>query len=354
MKKGIITVIALIAVVALIAWVLVNNKKENQAQIAVVESSNSGAVTVKTAAVQKEALNLNFISNGNFAPLRDLQLLAETSGRVKNILVDEGSHVKKGQLLVLIDPEYASLDLQTSEAQYQKLKTDVERYRSSFETGGVTQAQLDDIELALRNAETQVKQNRRRVEDASIKSPIDGIINKRDIEIGAYVSPNTPLFNIVDVSKLKLQVSVNESQVADLRMGNNIKITTSVAPDKEFYGKISFIAPKADDALKYPVEIEVSNPNNQSLRAGMYATAHFEFPEQAAQLVIPRTAFVGGVSSNQVFAVAPDSTATIKQVVPGRIVGEKVEIIQGLKEGETIITSGQINLVEGTKINITQ
>lgn len=354
MKKGIITVIALIAVVALIAWVLVNNKKENQAKIAVVESSNSGAVSVKTAAAKKEVLNLNFISNGNFAPLRDLQLLAETSGRVKRILVDEGDYVKQGQLLVLIDPEYANLDLQNAEARYQKLKTDVERYRSSFKTGGVTQAQLDDIELALRNAETEVKQNKRRVEDASIKSPIAGIVNKRDIEIGAYVTPNTPLFNIVNVSKLKLEVSVNESQVADLHLGDNIKITTSVAPGKEFSGRISFIAPKADQALKYPVEIEVSNAGNQELRAGMYATAHFEFPKQDAQVIVPRTAFVGGVNSNQVFVVGQDSTAKLTDVVPGRIVGEQVEIIKGIKEGETIIISGQINLVDGTKINLAQ
>src|SRR5690606_32482781 len=110
MKKGIISVIAVIAVIELIAWVLVNNKKENQAKIAVVESSTSGAVTVKIAPATKESLNLNFISNGNFVPLRDLQLLAETSGRVKSILVDEGSRVKKGELLVRIDPEYANLD----------------------------------------------------------------------------------------------------------------------------------------------------------------------------------------------------------------------------------------------------
>lgn len=354
MKKGIISVIAVIAVIALIAWVLVNNKKENQAKIAVVESSTSGAVTVKIAPATKESLNLNFISNGNFVPLRDLQLLAETSGRVKSILVDEGSRVKKGQLLVRIDPEYANLDLQTAEAQYQKLKTDVQRYRSSFQTGGVTQAQLDEIELALRTAETQVKQARRRVSDANITSPISGIVNKRDIEIGAYVSPNTPLFNIVDVSKLKLEVSVNESQVVDLKLGDQIKITTSVFPDNEFSGKISFIAPKADEALKYPVEIEVSNSGDQALRAGMYATAHFDFPEQAPQVTIPRNAFVGGVSSNQIFVVGQDSTAHIREVVPGRIIGEKVEIIKGIEEGESVIVSGQINLVDGTKINPTK
>lgn len=354
MKKGIISIIAVIAVIALIAWILVNNKKENQAQIAVVESSNSGAVTVKTATAQKESLNLNFISNGNFVPARDLQLLAETSGRVTSILADEGSHVRKGQVLVRIDPEYANLDLQTAEAQYQKLKTDAERYRSSFETGGVTKAQLDEIELALRNAGTQVKQARRRVDDASITSPISGIVNRRYIEIGAYVSPNTELFNIVDVSRLKLEVAVNESQVVDLKLGDQIKITSSVFPDKEFSGKISFIAPKANEALKYPVELEVSNSSEQELRAGMYATAHFEFPKQEPQITIPRTAFVGGVSSNQIFIVGADSTAQIREVIPGRIVGEKVELIEGVKEGETVIISGQINLTDGTKINSTQ
>jgi RND family efflux transporter MFP subunit len=349
MKRGIITIIALIVVGALIAWVLTNNKKENEAKIAVV-ADQSGAVIVKTAIAKKDTLNLNFSANGNFTAKHDLNLLAETGGRVTQILVDEGSRVSKGQILVRIDTEYASLDLQNAEASYLKLKKDQERYASSYETGGVTKSQLDDIELALRNAETMVQQARRRVQDSYIKSPISGIVNERLIEPGAFVAPGTPLFNIVDVSSLKLKVNANEQQVVNLKTGDQVKITSTVFPDKTFHGVINFIAPKADNTLNYPVEIEVTNKDANNLRAGMYATATFEFPKQDPALMIPRTSFAGGVNSNQIFILENDNTARIRDVVSGRIIGEQVEIIGGLTEGEIIITSGQINLIDGTQV----
>ena len=113
---------------------------------------------------------------------------------------------------------------------------------------------------------------------------------------------------------------------------------------------INFIAPKSDNTLNYPVEIEVQNAAKNTLRAGMYATAIFEFPKQAPQLLIPRTAFAGGVNSNQIFVLESDTIAKLRNVVSGRIIGEQVEILDGLKEGETIIVSGQINLVDGTLV----
>lgn len=349
MKRIFITLISILAAIALIAWVLLNNKKENERKIATV-ADQSGAVIVKTAVAHKDTLNLDFSANGNFSAKHDLDLVAETGGRVVRLNVDEGSIVHKGQVLIEIDTEYSSLDLRNAEAAYQKLKTDFERYSSSYETGGVTKAQLDDIALALKNAEITVQQARRRVADANIKSPISGIINKRIVEPGAFVSMGTPLFNIVDVSSLKLKVNVNEQQVVNIKTGDQVKITSTIFPDEEFSGTLTFIAPKADESLNYLVEIEVNNIPPNTLRAGMYATATFKTPRQAPQILIPRTAFAGGVSSNEIFILEGDSTARMRKVVSGRILGDQVEIVSGVADGETIIISGQINLIDGTLV----
>jgi len=102
--------------------------------------------------------------------------------------------------------------------------------------------------------------------------------------------------------------------------------------------------------LNYPIEIMVENAANSALKAGMYGTASFKFPEQAPAVVIPRSAFVGSVSNRKVFVMTSDGTAKLKEVTPGRILGENVEILSGLEEGETIITSGQINLADGVKV----
>lgn len=349
MKRVIITIVVVIGVLALIGWVLSKNKAENEAKTAVV-AETGGAIVVKTAEVSRQPIVLDFSANGNFAANQDLMLLSEVSGRVTRILVNEGARVSSGQTLALVDPEISNLDRQAAEESLQKLKTDYARYKSSFETGGVTKAQLDDIELQLRNAEIKLQQANRRVEDATVRSPINGIVNRRDIEVGAYLSPGTELFEIVDISRLKLEVTANETQVVNLKVGDKVTITTTVFPDKEFSGTVSFIAAKADNTLNYPVEITVDNSAASELKAGMYGTAHFKFPEQQPAILIPRGAFIGGVNSNRIYVLNKDTTAVTRQVVAGRIFGEEVEILKGLEEGETVITSGQINLSEGAKV----
>ncbi|MEH6305114.1 efflux RND transporter periplasmic adaptor subunit [Olivibacter sp. CPCC 100613] len=349
MKRIIFTLLIVLGALAIIAWILNNNKKENQAKTDIV-AKGTGAVVVRTTTASKSAINLDFAANGNFAAWQDLSLLAENSGRVTRILVDEGSPVSRGQILARIDDEYLNLDLEAAEDALSKLKTDQQRYESSFETGGVTKAQLDEINLNVRNAENKVQQAKRRLADAYIKAPISGIVNKRKIEVGTYVSPGTQLFDIVDVSRLKLLVNANESQVVNVKAGDQVSITTTVFPDKKFNGRISFIAPKADNTLNYPIEIQVENSSSQLLKAGMYATAIFDLPEQQPTIVIPRGAFVGSVSSNEIFVLQNGNMARLRKVTAGRILGEQVEIIDGLKEGETVITSGQINLVDGTEV----
>ncbi len=353
-KKSIIRTVVTIAILAgvfvVIGTVLANNKKENEAKTAVVAETGTGEVAVRVDTVAKQSLELDFSANGNFTPAQQLNFAAENSGRVTRVLVDEGSYVRKGQTLAIIKADALNIDLETAQAAYENAARDKQRYENAFKTGGVTQQQLDQATLAVENAAARVAQAKIRVGDANIKSSINGIVNKRYIEPGAVVNPGTQLFELVDVSRLKLNVTVNEGQVANLNVGDKVTVKASVFPDKSFGGTVSFIAPKADNSLNFPIEIEVaSNPGNK-LKAGMYGTAIFNFENTAPVIVVPRAAFVGSVSSNQVFVVEAGNTARLRKVIAGRVLGDKVEVLQGLNEGESIITSGQINLNDGSKV----
>ncbi|ATP57817.1 efflux transporter periplasmic adaptor subunit [Pedobacter ginsengisoli] len=353
MKRVIIIIVVIVVALGGIAYVLSNNKKKNEAKTAFI-AQGGGAVAVRIATVEKKVVDLDFVANGNFVPKQELNFLSENAGRVSKIYVDEGDHVTKGQVLARVDAEIINTDKETAAANYQNALRDEARYQSSYETGGVTQQQLDQAKLATQNAKLRLQASQRKVSDANIKAPITGIINKRYIEVGAFVNTQgTQLFEIVDVSKLKLRVNVNESQVANLKIGDKIDIKSSVFPTDKFNGKVTFIAAKADETLNFPIEIEVDNNAKTSLKAGMYGTAVFNFPKQAPGILVPRTAFVGSVSSNQVFVLdKANNTSKIRQVIAGRILGDSVEILDGLNEGETVITSGQINLAEGTPVSI--
>ena len=353
MKKIIITIVVIVGALALIGYVLTKNKEENKAKTDIVAEKNA-AVSVKVTPVKIEEVSLDFVANGNFQPIQELTFSAEKSGKVISVLVKEGDYVRVGQTLLTMRGDVINVNAQQAQAVYANAKSDYARYENAFKTGGVTKQQLDQAKLALTNAQSNLTQANINVGDTRVKAPISGFINKKHIEPGSILTgmPATPLFDIVNVSKLKLVVTVNENQVASLKKGNNVNITASVYPDKTFSGKITFIASKADESLNFPVEIEITNNSNNDLKAGMYGTANFASNQQKQNLmVVPRNAFVGSVSSNQIF-VAQNGVAKLRKVTAGRILGDQVEIINGLSDGETVITTGQINLQDGNTVEI--
>lgn len=349
--RGLITVVIIAGAFALVGAVLSSNKKKNEEKTAIVAQAD-GSVAVRINEVKKQPLQIDYTANGNFIPTQQLNFSAENSGRVTDVLAHEGTRVKKGQTLAIIKADQLNVDLENAQASYRMAQTDKERYENAFKTGGVTQQQLDQAKLALTNAEAKLAQARIKVGDTYVRSSINGIVNKRFIEPGAVVSPGTQLFELVDVSRLKLQTTVSEGQVAQLKEGDKVNIRVSVFPDREFNGKVTFIAPKADNSLNFPIEIELTSNPDQLVKAGMYGTALFTFPLQTPVVVVPRSSFIGSVSSNEVFVITKDSTASLRRVIAGRVMGDQVEVLQGLNEGEAVIISGQINLNEGTKVSV--
>ncbi|PSL49431.1 RND family efflux transporter MFP subunit [Chitinophaga niastensis] len=351
MKKFIIWGVVTIGAVVLIMWKLNANKKANEAKTEFVKQSNIGDIPVLVQQVTRNDFSQGFLANGNFAPIRELSYLAETAGRITKLLVDEGSVVRQGQPIAYIDGQIVSTDLESAKANLNQLKVDKERYESAFQTGGVTQKQMDDARLQYEIAKTRYEAASRRVSDTYVKAPISGIINKKYIEQGAYLSVGNKMFDIVDVSRLKLAVTVPEEQVVNLKVGQKVQVTSNVFPETNYDGTITFIAAKGDNSLNYPIEMEVNNFPGKQLKAGMYGTAHFSYPQTDKAIFIARTAFVGGVNSNEIF-IMDGKVAKKRKVVAGRIIGDQVEVREGLNEGDTVITSGQINLTEGATVAV--
>lgn len=215
MKKIIITIVIIAVAFFGISYILNKNKAENEGKTAIVAEKNA-AVSVKVATVKTEDVNLGFTANGNFVPIQELTFSAEKSGKVISVLAKEGDYVRVGQTLLTVRGDVINVNAQQAQAVYQNAKSDYERYENAFKTGGVTKQQLDQAKLALTNAQSNLTQANINVGDTKVKAPINGYINKKYIEPGSILAgmPATALFDIVNVSKLKLTVTVNESQVA--------------------------------------------------------------------------------------------------------------------------------------------
>ncbi|MFA7043569.1 MAG: efflux RND transporter periplasmic adaptor subunit, partial [Bacteroidales bacterium] len=144
-------------------------------------------------------------------------------------------------------------------------------------------------------------------------------------------------------------VNVSERQVLLLKKGQIVNLSCNTFPGEKYAGSITFIGEKADRSLTFPVEITIDSKNKKRLKAGMYITVHFDFNAEKQGILIPRNAISGSVKAANVYVVK-NGIVGKKDVVIGEMVGQNVEILQGLKAGDSIVVAGLINVAEGTKV----
>lgn len=351
MKKIIINSVIVLALIGGIVWVLKGNKEE-QAELASLAQKSNGFAAVRVEKVKKETLSGGFSAFGNFEPSRELSFVSEISGRVVSLAADKGDKIARQQTMAVLDYELLQNEVTLAEAAFEKAKSDYAKFTKLAEGNAITPQQLEEAKLGYTNADIRLKTARRRLADTRIKAPIAGTVNARYVEVGSYLNPGAKMFDLVDVSKLKLTVKVTEAQVLRVTKGARVSVASDVLPGKTFEGSVVFVGVKADVSLAYPVEIEIDNADDQ-LKAGMYGQVFFGTSDPAPKLTIARNAIVGSLDNAQVFVNA-DGKAQLRPVTTGGSAGDRVVIIAGLNEGESVITSGQINLTSGDPVEVLQ
>jgi efflux transporter, RND family, MFP subunit len=349
--KKVLSLTIVIAIIGFMAYKLYSNKQKNANEVAIV-AQKEAQVAVRAAKVTEEKVSNLFVANGTFVAEQDLNVSSEVGGQIVKIFVKEGDYVRAGQILANTKADKTNVQLENAKAVLETAKTDLKRFESAFQTGGVTAQQLEQARLQLKNAQANYNSASIVSGDTSVRSKINGIVSSKNIEEGTLVGAGQSLFNIVNIDNLKLKLTVDENQISQLKLGEIVKIKPS-AFSETIEGKVIFIAPKSDGALKFPVEILVPN-KDKKLKAGMYATAHFDTNNnENSVLVVPHSAFVGSISQNKIFKIV-NGKAEMVIVKSGRNFGDKVEIINGLSVGDEVVTSGQINIDNGTPIKIVE
>ncbi len=349
MKKLIYILVALVLVGA-VAFKLIQNKEEMATEAAVAEIK-SEAISVQVTEPKVGKIDKSFRAQGNFRPVQTLTLLSETNGQIQQVLKRKGDRVRQGELLVQVEANTAKADLATIEANYEKAKRDLGRFENLASGEAITKRQLEDARLQVQTTQAQLINARQRVAKTRITAPISGEINEMYIEVGSYLNAGTKLYDIVNVDRLKLNVKVDETQVLLIKKGAKVEVKADVNAGQTFPGVVTAIAAQADNSLKYDEEIEVKISNANSLWAGMYGTAAFEIADTRDALLIPREAIVGSIQDPSVYVVE-NNVAHLRKVKAGTITQDQVEIAQGLKAGEKVVQSGQINLRDGLKVSV--
>jgi len=352
MKKNLIVSTIAIGIVGLIIWRLAANKQtiNERNQPATVKNV---LIPISTAPVIEKIKQVSLIKTGILTPFKEAKLLSSSSGTVKQVRFNLGDNVRKGQILAVIDTKLLELDLQKSLSNLSKLKRDLQNYTELLEGKAATQDKVNEVRQQYTEAANQVDQLKKQITDAQIKAPIDGVISIKKLEEGMFVSANTELGTIVNLSQLKVQVNLTEAEVYQIAIGQHIKFSTDVFPGKSFSGRITYISPQANEAYNYQVEIISSPDKSLQLRSGTFVYADFSKKTAQKILLIPRDALNASIQDAAVYII-DNGRVILRKIKVGEEYDRQIEVTSGLQKGEQVVTSGQINLQEGSLVNISK
>jgi len=266
-------------------------------------------------------------------------------GRIRNILVEVGQRVSKGQKLVQMDVA----NLSNLETQIENVKRIYKRTQELFNVGGASQQDLDNAKLQLDVAQTNLKNL---TENTFLLSPINGVVTARNYDNGDMYSGQMPVLTIMNINPVKLLINVSESYYAQVKVGMNVKVGFDVFGNQNFQGKVNLIYPTIDDRTRtFAVEVKLNN-NNNKIRPGMFARVTLEFGKVKRLVVLDKSILKQAGSGDKYVYVYHDGKVQYKQVEIGRRVDTDYEILSGLTVGEQIVVAGQAKLADGAEVKV--
>ena len=349
--KIIVPVVALVLIIWAVLTLSSNKKKINEDVAAASERVLQ--IPVKVLAANVGTISSFLSATGTIAAKEELIVLSETQGKVISVNKNVGDYVRKDDVIVEVDAEVIAANVLVAEANFEQMQKDIERMVRLVEGNAISKHDLEQARIGLKKAEADLTTARKALRDSKIKAPISGIVNKRMVEYGQFVAGGMPVCEIVNTSTLKMWVKIAEKDIFKLSKGQTADILIPAIAGSNFNGRVNAIGEKADNSMKFDVEIILNNQEGKNhIKAGLFAEVNFQVPPKEA-IVIDKIALVGSMKSPTVF-VAENGKAVRKSIIINESDEKNVEVISGLKEGDKVIISGQLNLNDGDDINIIQ
>jgi len=348
MKKRMLIIGLVIIIVAAIGFKLAANKKKLDEKKKPAVAADL-VIPVNVITMQPQTVDNPLVKTGTLIPFKEADIMAISSGKLVALHFDLGSYVSQGAVVAQVDNKGLQLSLEAAQLTKNKADKDLKRYKALLAGEATTEVNFQDAQLNADNAANQIEQIQKQMSDNRIKAPVTGQVVSKLKEAGEFVNPGTVLGHIVDVGRLKVTVMVSENDAYTLKVGNPVRVTTDIYPGVSFDGKVSFISQQGDATHNYQVEIALTNRKDHPLKAGTFAYVDFERKSKEDRMLIPRSALVESMK-NPVVYVVENGRAVSRKITLGREIGDQIEVTGGLSAGDQIITGGQVNITDGSKV----
>ena len=331
--------------------------------------SKTDSVPVAIGNVRHSECNqTTFVSGSVVSPDAPSTLTFLVSGKVLFVGPREGDYVKRGQRMAEIDPLDYRLGVAAATAQLDQAKVgqrraeeEYGRMKSLYDSKSLAPNDFEKFKAALDAAREQSRQAtandqlaRKRLSDATLVAPIDGYIDMRGVEPGETASPGRPVFRIVRLDPVEVNVGVPETDVHRVRVGQKVLVTLPALPGQSFEGAIRIINVSADPGTRtYMTRISLPNPKHV-MKIGMVAEANIAGDQKTLVMCVPGEAIVRDAQgATMVFVYFPEQRRVYsKRVKVGALCGAALEIKEGLSGNESIVVAGQDHLRDGMPVAV--
>jgi RND family efflux transporter MFP subunit len=334
-------------------------------------------MTVELQKVSRASMQAYVEVVGSLVGAQTVDIVPRAQGRLQSIDVRIGDSVSRGQVLAKVEDQELLEQLRQSDASYEVAratirqrqadlsfaKTNLERNKSLFERSllprqslddaearhQASQAQLDLAQAQLAQAASRREELRINLANTTVNSPVNGFVAKRFVDPGAYVTQNVQLLSVVDISIVRLVVNLVERDLRKVSVGAGGTVQVDAYPGESFSGRVARVAPVLDPATR-TAEMEVEIPNRTGrLKPGMYARVRLISANKENALVVPKSAMVDAQGRRGVYMVH-NGQAVFRPVSLGLEEQDRVEVTEGLKEGDEVVTTGASALRDGVKV----
>jgi membrane fusion protein (multidrug efflux system) len=336
----------------------------------IASSPKPGAQTVTAVKLQALEWQPQLSAVGTMNPVRGVDVTTEIAGLVRSIEFKSGQEVAAGALLVQLNADADVAQLRTYEAAAELAGTVLVRDKEQYAVQAISKAQLDADEADLKAKRATVDQQVANVAKRAIRAPFSGRLGITAVHAGQYLNPGDKIVPLQTLDPIYVDFNLPQKQVGGLAVGQNVTLTVDAFSGQAFAGRITAINPRVDPSTR-TVQIQATIPNRtRTLLPGMFANVAIDLGPKQRYLTLPQTAITYNPYGSTVFVIRPAEapkeaakdakgppppaagTPVAQQVfvTTGPTRGDQVAILTGLKEGEQVVTSGQIKLKNGTPV----
>jgi membrane fusion protein, multidrug efflux system len=315
--------------------------------------------SVSSAVAHEEQWQATLTAIGSITAEHGVAVTTDTPGIVREISFQSGAVVSKGDLLVRLDTSAEAAQLRALEAQVDLARINADRQRTLRSSSLISQSDLDTAESTLKQYQGNADAIRAVIEKKTIRAPFAGRLGIRLANLGQYLDVGKPIVSLQSLSPVYADFSLPQQELARLKTGMKVRVTTDTYPGRQFEGTLSAINPDLDASTR-SVGLRATFDNaDQLLRPGMFARAEVLLPEEQKVLVVPATSVLSAPFGDSVYVIEsnpgkdgakPGLTVRQQFVRTGRARGDFLSVETGLKLGDRIVSSGVFKLRNGMSV----